>query len=159
MKKLLAWLMVCAILTFGLSAAAESAAPELTTTPIVIHLEDASIQSIQPRRKYLTTAFTSMRIVDGKANCQANYNITSDQWVRISMQLQRCKTNSSNDADWSGVQSWVKSWTTSGVHILSKTSSALDSGWYYRLQSTITVLDDNELPLEMVVLISTVSRY
>lgn len=159
MKKFLVWLMVCVIFTCGMSAAAESTTADPALEPIVIHLEDVAAQDIQPRLSYLAAAFTNMQIVDGKAECQANYGIASDRWVRISMQLQRCKTNSTNDADWSGVQSWMKSWTTSGVHILAKTSSALSSGWYYRLQSTITVLDDNELPLEMVVLISAVRRY
>lgn len=156
MKK--AFAALCAVLSLLLSGLpmAASAAPA-EPAEIVIHLDETD-PAVQPRLKYLVAIFTNLSITDGEANCMANYSTAASRRVQITMTLQRCKTNSSNNSDWSEVETWVKSWYTPGTYIFSK-DIAVSSGWYYRVQTVARVLDDSGATLEKVTLYSLVRQY
>lgn len=156
MKK--AFTALCAVLSLllaGLPMAASAAPAE--PAEIIIHLDETD-PAVQPRLKYLVAIFTHLSITNGEANCMANYSTAASRRVQITMTLQRCKTNSSNNSDWSEVEIWVKSWYTPGTYIFSK-DIAVSSGWYYRVQTVARVIDDSGATLEKVTLYSLVRQY
>ncbi len=157
MKK--AFAALCAVLSLlltGLPMAASAAPAE--PAEIVIHLDETGQTDIAPRFKYLSLIFTDLEITDGRAVCMANFSTASSRRVQLTVTLQRCKTNSSNNSDWSEVETWVKSWYTPGTYIFSK-DIAVSSGWYYRVQTVARVLDDSGATLEKVTLYSLVRQY
>ena len=157
MKK--AFAALCAVLSLLLTGLPMAAA-ETPAEPaeIVIHLDETGQTDIDPRFKYLSLIFTDLEITDGRAVCMANFSTASSRRVQLTVTLQRCKTNSSNDSDWGEVETWVKSWYTPGTYIFSK-DIAVSSGWYYRVQTVAKVLDDSGATLEKVTLYSLVRQY
>ena len=156
MKKHLAMLFAAVCLLLSVLPMTAAAAPG-TEGEIVIHLDDP--QRIEPRLKYLSAVFTNLSIDgNGTASCMGNYSTATSRQIRLRVALQRCRTNSSNDSDWSDVQSWTNSWNTPGTYALSRTTS-VSSGWYYRVQTTATVLDSNGITLEKVTVCSLAEWY
>ena len=157
MKK--AFAALCAVLSLFLTGLPIAAAETPTEpTEIVIHLDETGQTATAPRFKYLSLIFTDLEITDGRAVCMANFSTASSRRVQLTVTLQRCKTNSSNDSDWSEVETWVQSWYTPGTHVLYK-SLTVSSGWYYRVQTVARVLDDSGATLEQVKLYSVVRQY
>lgn len=157
MKNLFALFCTLCCFIVPSTVSAEGTAPPLA----VVYMDEQlalELSAIEPRFSYLVSAGTDVKIVDGQAQCQGNYTTAGTRRIRITMTLQYSSVNTDLDAYWSDVETWVKSWRTSGVHVLEKRYDLTKRG-YYRVHTDVSVLDDNDIILEGVVLISLVRQY
>lgn len=154
-KKAIACILTACMLTLSPLCAQADAAK----APAVYYSETGGLtQSIEPRLNYLSSVFTHLVISGSYAQMQGNYTIFSNMKVRLQVVMQ----HSSNNSTWSNVsgESWSQTWITSGQHILPCRSHApLAHGYYYRAQTTATVLSSSGAPLETVIVYSNPSYY
>lgn len=169
MKHILFTVLIAIASTFHVSAPIEIREPYVLETSLsgvvassryIPQTKNLKPYLVEPRLKYLSAVFTDCTVTNGQANCQGNFSIMGTRRVQLVVVLQKSTVNNTDDTYWSPVISWAESWYTSGTHVLARSYTQIDDGYYYRTETKATVFDyDNITPLEIVIVHSLVQSY
>lgn len=111
------------------------------------------VASAAPRLKYLSSVYTNAAILDNnRISYYGKYTPYDAYTVQLKVALQKTRTPSV-ESSWVNAQTTTQTFAAKGTQIIDKAYSNLTSGWYYRCQTTATVLI-NGLPDEIVVVTS-----
>lgn len=131
-KKLFAIMSAATIMATTLipTAAAANVRPE-PTLPL---LQQAVQEAATPRYKNISHITSYIEITDGVAEFSGSYSAYEDRSAVLTLTLQKSK----NQATWSDVQSWSKSYSGSGYHGFGE-SKSVESGYYYRCKTNVSI--------------------
>ena len=91
-------LTLCSQVTGNSAVAAGAVMKEDTTACGNVYVaKTGSEEELSPRMKYLSSVFTDLSLIGNRANCQGNYTTFKNVRVTLTVTLQRCSFNATDD--------------------------------------------------------------